>query len=93
MLRIALKCHNTQSSQRLSHGETRIQGSGPDVSDADCRCFTPGPHGQYRPPWTARPREGGLLGLVKIPPNFSFAGSLGDGWDHARGRGLRPRRV
>jgi hypothetical protein len=24
-------------------------------------------------------QEGGLLGLVKIPPNFSFAGSLRDG--------------
>ncbi|KAL4928526.1 uncharacterized protein BDV17DRAFT_91453 [Aspergillus undulatus] len=45
MPRIALKCRahqqkwmkHTQSSQRLSHGETKVWPC-PDVSDANCRC-------------------------------------------------------
>lgn len=81
MLRIALKCHHTQSPHRLSHGVIQPAGGQterPDVSDAKCRCVelvTPGPHGQYRFVFLPGGRESERVDGVEIPPNFSFARS------------------
>ncbi|KAJ5206714.1 hypothetical protein N7472_003162 [Penicillium cf. griseofulvum] len=81
MLRIALKCHHTQSPHRLSQGlrdkthdnkSPQAPAHPPDVSDIKCKCgITPGPHGQDRRR-RAKTNDDAGCGL-KIPPNFSFA--------------------